>query len=91
VPIVFAETRPLAQEWTYRFLGAALAHQADDHAARELEFDLPPAGPVPPPEPTTAEVRAWARQRGLAVSDRGRLHPDVWAAHRASVAGDVDS
>ena len=26
VPIVFAETRPLAQEWTYRFLGAALAH-----------------------------------------------------------------
>ncbi|MDQ1422623.1 MAG: hypothetical protein QOD72_121 [Acidimicrobiaceae bacterium] len=25
VPIVFCETRPLAQEWTYRFLGAALA------------------------------------------------------------------
>jgi hypothetical protein len=24
VPIVFAETRPLAQEWTYRFLGAAV-------------------------------------------------------------------
>ena len=30
VPIVFAETRPLAQEWTYRFLGAAVAHHADD-------------------------------------------------------------
>jgi hypothetical protein len=29
VPIVFAETRPLAQEWTYRFLGAALAHHHD--------------------------------------------------------------
>jgi hypothetical protein len=29
VPIHFAETRPLAEEWTYRFLGAALAyHQA---------------------------------------------------------------
>ena len=26
VPIVFAETRPLAQEWAYRFLGAAVAH-----------------------------------------------------------------
>jgi hypothetical protein len=26
VPIHFAETRPLAEEWTYRFLGAALAH-----------------------------------------------------------------
>jgi hypothetical protein len=29
VPIHFSETRPLAEEWTYRFLGAALAyHQA---------------------------------------------------------------
>jgi hypothetical protein len=25
VPIVFCETRPLAEEWTFRFLGAALA------------------------------------------------------------------
>jgi ERCC4-type nuclease len=25
VPIMFCETRPLAQEWAYRFLGAALA------------------------------------------------------------------
>ena len=25
VPIVFCETRTLAEEWTYRFLGAALA------------------------------------------------------------------
>ncbi len=25
IPIVFCETRPLAQEWAYRFLGAALA------------------------------------------------------------------
>ena len=30
IPIHFAETRPLAEEWTYRFLGAALAyHQAE--------------------------------------------------------------
>jgi hypothetical protein len=26
VPITFCETRPLAEEWTYRFLGAALAY-----------------------------------------------------------------
>jgi hypothetical protein len=33
VPIVFAETRPLAQEWTFRFLGAALIYaQATDDA-----------------------------------------------------------
>jgi hypothetical protein len=29
VPIIFAETRLLAQEWTYRFLGAALAHHSE--------------------------------------------------------------
>lgn len=36
VPIVFCETRPLAEEWTYRFLGAALATtlaQPDDPTA----------------------------------------------------------
>src|SRR5437660_505794 len=32
VPSHFCETRPLAEEWTYRFLGAALAHaQATIH------------------------------------------------------------
>jgi hypothetical protein len=30
VPIVFAETRPLAEEWTFRFLGAALAYARAD-------------------------------------------------------------
>ncbi|MGH2444508.1 MAG: hypothetical protein ACRDGD_00485 [Candidatus Limnocylindria bacterium] len=25
IPIVFCETRPLAEEWTYRYLGAAFA------------------------------------------------------------------
>ena len=82
VPIVFAETRPLAQEWTYRFLGAALAHHHDDRDATPLAADLPPAGEVPPPEPTTAEVRAWARREGLEVSDRGRLPPEIWTAFR---------
>jgi hypothetical protein len=34
VPISFCETRPLAEEWTYRFLGAALAyHQAETRSA----------------------------------------------------------
>jgi ERCC4 domain len=35
VPIHFAETRPLAEEWTYRFLGAALAYaQATTNSER---------------------------------------------------------
>ena len=72
----------LAQEWTYRFLGAALAHHHDDHDATSLVADLPPAGEVPLPEPTTAEVRAWARREGLSVSDRGRLPPPIWTAFR---------
>ena len=91
VPIVFAETRPLAQEWTYRFLGAALAHHHDDIDAAPRVADLPSAGTVPPPAPTTKAVRAWARQTGLAVTDRGRLPPDVWTAYslaHPSVVGD---
>lgn len=33
IPIIFTETRPLAEEWTYRFLGAALALAQADHDA----------------------------------------------------------
>lgn len=35
VPIMFCETRALAQEWTYRFLGAALAHHQEHQAAAD--------------------------------------------------------
>ena len=78
VPIVFAETRPLAEEWTYRFL-AQLTLEAAGEAV-----DLPAAGPLPAPEPTVAQVRAWAVAQGLKVSDRGRLRPEVWEAYRAA-------
>ncbi len=33
VPIVFADSRKLAEEYTYRFLAAALVHHAPEHAA----------------------------------------------------------
>jgi ERCC4-type nuclease len=33
VPIAFCETRPLAEEWTYRFLGAALANAQAEPAS----------------------------------------------------------
>lgn len=82
VPILFCETRLLAQEWTYRFLGAALVHAQNDAAGGRLEELLPEPGPVPEPEPSTAEVRSWARHAGLDVPDKGRLRPDVWAAFR---------
>ncbi len=84
VPIVFAETRPLAQEWTYRFLGAAIAHHHDDLRASPLLAALPSAGRSRR-RTDGAEVRAWARRRGMAVTDRGRLQPDIWAAFREAL------
>lgn len=49
VPIVFAETRQLAEEWTYRFLGAALEHHLTDAAAQRLVRELPQGRPEPNP------------------------------------------
>lgn len=50
VPIVFCETRPLAQEWAYRWLGACLVElgAAAEHA--DLETTFAAAGPVRPAE-----------------------------------------
>ena len=88
VSIVFCETRPLAQEWTYRFLGAALAHHLSDHPARGLTDALPAADPLESAPPSTAEIRAWAIRHGIPVAATGRLRPEVVAAftraHRSS-------
>ncbi|MCU1674968.1 MAG: hypothetical protein JWN77_3081 [Frankiales bacterium] len=84
VPVFFAETRPLAEEWTYRFLAAAVAEAvADDRVARRLE-DLVEAEPLEAPAPRPAAVRAWAVQQGLPVSDRGRIRADVLIAYEQS-------
>lgn len=98
VPLVFCDTRALAQEWTYRYLAAAfswLRHEPD--AAQRVTGvptrlgQLPPAGPIPssaekvsPAGPSTAEIRAWARLTGQPVSDRGRLRPEVVTAWHAA-------
>jgi hypothetical protein len=72
VPIVFCETRALAQEWTYRFLAAALVH-AGEAAHVETEASALPSAV----QPSAAEVREWARRNGYAVSDRGRVSREV--------------
>ncbi len=87
VPIVFAETRKLAQEWAYRFLGAALDLDVDEAHGSEVEATLATAAPLPAPPASAAEVRAWAREQGLAVSDRGRVPADVRAAYEAAHRG----
>lgn len=72
VPIVFCETRALAQEWTYRFLAAAVVHAGESNHVEQEASPLPSAA-----APSPTEVRLWARSQGYAVSDRGRIPRDV--------------
>lgn len=90
VPIVFAETRQLAQEWTYRFLAAALDLEQDADDAARIEADLATAPSLPAPPPSDAEVRRWARSVGLPVADRGRVAGEVRAAYLAAQQGVTD-
>jgi hypothetical protein len=92
VPIVFCETRQLAEEWTYRFLAAAHAWAESEDAALQriapAEPDSTGLAEAPDaPEPSTAEVRVWARANGFTVSDRGKLRPETWDAWRAAHQG----
>ena len=92
VPIVFCETRPLAQEWTYRWLGACLAELSAAAVTSSVEATFSPGGPVPASRPRASAVRAWAREHGMAVSDHGRIPADVLrryeTAHSEAVAGE---
>ena len=81
IPIVFCETRKLAQEWTYRYLAAA---------HRWAEAELPAlarigAGPTTPRAPRRNPHRDRRSPRlgprdGLTVPDRGRLRPEIHQA-----------
>ena len=88
VPIVFAESRSLAEEWVYRYLAAAHAWATDELALVDrlgqdhVEPETVTASAAL--EPATSEVRAWARSAGLVVPERGRLRPDIWAAWRTA-------
>jgi hypothetical protein len=86
VPIVFSEASQLAEEWTYRYLAAAHAWASTELALAERGSgdSVKPVTATAPgaPEPTTSEVREWARGKGITVPDRGRLRPDIWQAWR---------
>ena len=91
VPLVFCETRPLAEEWIYRFLAAAHAWASTEIASAGRLGSLAAAAATTElaqapgaPKPSTAEVRAWARATGLAVPGSGKLRPEVWDAWRAA-------
>jgi hypothetical protein len=82
VAIVFCETRPLAQEWTYRFLAAAATALEVDRAADDIVGGLAAAGPLVPAEPTPGEIRRWAATAGYTVADRGRVPTHLVQAFR---------
>ena len=91
VPIVHCESRKLAEEWTYRYLAAAHAWAREEPLAHARigtagvpETDIGPPVPVP----SSADLRAWARSVGLAVSERGRISDEIRDAWmRANAAG----
>jgi ERCC4 domain len=93
IPIVYCDTRKLAQEWTYRYLAAAFAWAETELPAvgrigGDAGTDLDdPTGASSPPAPPAREVRAWARAHGLAVPDRGRLRPEILQAWQAAHEG----
>lgn len=93
IPIVFCDTRKLAEEWTYRWLAAAYTWAVHDETAGRTSTPDDPDDRRPPTAAAfssrttspnsnapTREIRAWARAHGLIVSDRGRLRPDVLTA-----------
>ena len=82
VPIVFCDTRPLAEEWTYRYLAAAFAWATTEAQIEHrvgVDLDETVAAPAVP-EPSPRELRTWARSVGIDVPDRGRIRPEVLAA-----------
>jgi hypothetical protein len=97
VPIVFCETRGLAEEWTYRYLAAAHAWATAEPAA-SARIGAPVLGERTPAAgiaamggattggPAPAEIRAWAKAAGLEVSDRGRISAPVRQAWERAVA-----
>ncbi len=80
VPLVFCETRSLAQEWTYRYLAAAFTWLSDEAGARERVTSVETGdlgGPSDVAPTPTRAIRRWAQKQGLSVSDRGRLRPEI--------------
>lgn len=86
IPIVLCESRKLAEEWTYRYLAAAHAWASTElPAVARIGTGYDGVSGAPSvPEPSTAEVRAWARAEGLDVPERGRLRPEVHRAWQAA-------
>jgi hypothetical protein len=87
VPIFFAETRPFAEEWTFRFLGAAVSETVADGRVEQRLAGLVEAGQLPPTAPTPAAIRAWAVGQGMTVASKGRVPAPVVQAYEQAHRG----
>ncbi|MEV1000046.1 histone-like nucleoid-structuring protein Lsr2 [Nonomuraea sp. NPDC050202] len=73
-------------------LGFTTTASGSDERPPTTDTPPPPSPPGMPPEitrpsdqqPTASRVRAWAREQGLSVADRGRLRPEIWEAWHAA-------
>jgi hypothetical protein len=88
IPIVFCETRSLAEEWTYRYLAAAHAWATTEPAAIERIGQQPNLKPLSEVKtgPTPAVIRDWARRNGIDVPDRGRIPTAIYQAWERSMS-----
>jgi hypothetical protein len=91
IPIVFCESRSLAEEWTYRYLAAAHTWACAEPAALERiapQRALEPAT-VDRSGPTPAEIRTWARNTGIDIPERGPIPTSVRHAWERSTSAQV--
>jgi hypothetical protein len=89
VPIIFAETRALAQEWTYRFLTAA-RHEVSLERAAAVELDaLVKAGPAAPAPPSPARRGRPSRARSTPTPEPG-ARPDTAVVRAWALAQGLD-
>ena len=70
VPIVFCETRKLAQEWTYRFLAAAQRGLAEDGSGPTWSTPSWPVANCRPSSPRLPRSGPGQHSTARAVSDR---------------------
>ena len=88
IPIVFCETRSLAEEWTYRYLAAAHTWASTEPAAAERIEEQPVLRPVREHQTgaSPAEIRDWARRNGMDIPDRGRIPVSIRQAWECSTS-----